>query len=291
MPDTAILIALGAVIGTTILLALGLIAGFWAGLQAATRSLVEELSALKLENAGKTAQLNALDSEIQSTHEQSEVVGLLARASHDRLPSELAVAIESMVESVRSLEKKLQNFQPPESRVRDTDRALSPVARWGEFTSRRAQLPQQPLRVVEKSAAQEVHLTTQEMCDVIGGRHRLGESTEEMKSRRYPYDCLQQLAPWDEEGPQPRPDSYVSVRCHDISVSGISFLWSDAPDFTRAILSVGAPEAPIFMVVEVTGYKSVYRHDEVCFLVGCRFVNRLEKVAKQTREEPDFAGV
>src|SRR5687768_11863398 len=114
MPDTAILIAVSAVIGTVILLALGLSAGFWAGYQSGARSdpaAGEELAALKLEHAECLAQLAALNTGIRAGHEQSEVVGLLAQSARHPLSSELSTAIGCMVDTMRALEKRLHDLE------------------------------------------------------------------------------------------------------------------------------------------------------------------------------------
>jgi hypothetical protein len=122
----------------------------------------------------------------------------------------------------------------------------------------------------------------------MGGRHHLGDSTFELECKRYPYDCVQQLAPWCDEGALPAKEDYVSVRCHSISVGGVSLLWHEPPKFTRATLSLGAVTTPIYMVIEVQAYKSVYMHGSICYLVQSQFVSRLE-LATPERAEPELA--
>src|SRR5687768_13821203 len=110
MLDTTILVAVSAIIGTVILLAIGLTAGFWAGMQGAPREdsgASEELAALRLEHSSCLAQLAALNSGIRAGHEQSEVVGVLAQSSRPPLSSELGAAIEGLVRTMRTLERKI----------------------------------------------------------------------------------------------------------------------------------------------------------------------------------------
>jgi hypothetical protein len=114
------------------------------------------------------------------------------------------------------------------------------------------------MRVLDDEDSPAPTLTTQEMSDLMGGRHKLGESTLELELGRYPYNnCAEQLAPWDDGEPLPAKDDYVSVRCHSISVSGISLLWHESPKFTRATLSIGALRSPIYLVIEAKAYKAV----------------------------------
>jgi hypothetical protein len=118
----------------------------------------------------------------------------------------------------------------------------------------------------------------------VTGQHCLADSAADLESRRYPYDCLQYLAPWDGEESLPDSDKYTAVRCHDISVTGVSFLWPELPPFSRAIIVVGSSDSPIYMVIEVSQYKSVYMDGDVCYLVGSRFVNRLERSTEESRK-------
>ena len=287
MPDTAILIAVSATIGTVVLLAIGLSAGFWAGFQAGARGDAgssEELADLKHEHAECLAQLAALNSGIRAGHEQSEVVGLLAQSSRQPLSTELSTAIGRMVESMRALERRLHDLEDHEARAP----AANPEERgtgWKQPVQPSPPPPQHPMRVQDDDDAPSPTLTTQEMSDLMGGRHKLGESTFEMESRRYPYECVQQLAQWDEGEPLPAKDEYVSVRCHSISVSGISLLWHEPPKFARATLSIGAARSPIYMVIEVKAYKAVYMHESVCYLVQCAFAGRLERATEALSEQ------
>jgi len=287
MPDTAVLTVVAAVIGTTILLAVGLAAGFWAGVQAAVgrsdASLAEELTELKAEHAQCLAELAALNAGIRSGHEQSEVVGLIAHSSRTPLASELREAIDRMLLTMRALERRIGDLQEDSGPA--VPRRAADEAAWERPASQEAvEPPPHPLRVVDAVGLAGPSLTTQEMSDVMGGRHRLGDSDDDMEMRRYPYDCVQQLAPCSDDEQLPGRKDYVTARCHSLSVRGVSFLWHEPPKFTRAVLTIGLPRSPIYMVVEVKAYKAVYMHGSVCYLVQCEFVSRLERATEESRE-------
>ena len=292
MPADAILvIAVSAVVGTTVLLAIGLAAGYWAGLQAAERSDTdssEELKTLKTDHANCQAQLANLNTGIRASHELGELVGLLAQSARPPLSSDLSEAIDCMIRNLRTLEQTIHTLLEPQADERRNSKSTDDA--WEKPLSEVMQPPQHSLRVVDEDDAADATLSAQEMSDLMGGRDRLGESTLGMESRRYPYDCIQQLAPWADDEPMPDRCDYTGVRCQDISVHGISFLWDPAPHFTRAILSIGLPEAPMFMVVEVVRFKSVFKHGRVCHLVETAFVNRLERAADES-EMPECASV
>jgi len=134
-------------------------------------------------------------------------------------------------------------------------------------------------------------LTTEEMSEAVGGRHQLGDSTFGLESKRYPYDCLQRCVPWCEDEPSPAPHLIKTVRCHEISVSGISFFWPDEPEFSKVVISIGSRDKQVFMVAEVREHKAVYKHQQVAYLVSCQFVRRLEELTAELNEQDCVVGV
>ncbi|MCI0627616.1 MAG: hypothetical protein L0387_39200, partial [Acidobacteria bacterium] len=132
-------------------------------------------------------------------------------------------------------------------------------------------------------------LTTEQMSDVMGGRKILGDSTLGLEMRRYPYDCQQHLSPWREGEGIPTLDQLEKVRCHEISVSGISFFWPDEPDFEEVVVSIGTGDKLIFMQAELSQHKAVCMHREVQFLVSCKYLRRLDELTAQWHAEEGLA--
>ena len=91
--------------------------------------------------------------------------------------------------------------------------------------------------------------------------------------QRYPYDCAQVVVPWFDDAVEPDPSQAVVVRCHDVSVQGISFFWPDVPRFDRFIISLGT-DTNIYMLGEIAQCKAVYMHGDVQVLVGAKYTGR-----------------
>jgi hypothetical protein len=119
-----------------------------------------------------------------------------------------------------------------------------------------------------------------------------GEPTDSSSTkRRYPYDCYQQVFPLHGMSRAPNLALARTVRCHDISVHGISFFWPDDPDFDRVVVSLGSDDKPAHMLAEVMQSKAVYMHDEIRTLVGCRFIGRYQMAHVQMAhaQRPDIS--
>jgi hypothetical protein len=66
------------------------------------------------------------------------------------------------------------------------------------------------------------------------------------------------------------------VRCHDVSVEGISFFWPREPDFEKVIITVGQGDDRKRLAAQVMYSKAVFMHEEFKYVIGCRFLKRLE---------------
>jgi hypothetical protein len=117
------------------------------------------------------------------------------------------------------------------------------------------------------------------------------ESDGQADRRRYSYGCLQQMLEWeDPAGPWPSVFDTVAVRCHDISLHGVSFYWPDDPDFKYLLSSLGSEDDLIFMACEIVRSKPVYMHGEWQYVVSCRFLKRMKEFTEHWRqhcESPD----
>jgi hypothetical protein len=100
--------------------------------------------------------------------------------------------------------------------------------------------------------------------------------------RRYAYDCLQRMLEWDNpNGPLPSVNDTVVVRCHDISMQGVSFFWPDDPNFKHLLISLGSGDDLVFMAAEIVHSKPVYMHGEWQHVVSCRFTKRMRAFTDQ----------
>ena len=102
---------------------------------------------------------------------------------------------------------------------------------------------------------------------------------EDSPKRRYAYEAFQTVVPLETADALAAPELAQSVRCHDLSVQGISFFWPDEPDFEHLVISLGTAENPLWMRAEVVQSKAVYMHQDVQTLVGCRFTERYKSTS------------
>jgi len=277
--DIAMLQIVVAMIATTLLLAFGAVAGYWAGVA---------------QYAPMLAHLEGCIDSGERTAKYGEVVSALAQAD-DRLPEAMSSAIQRMVSSTKELGAQLHQLRsvaklPSQSTAADTvGQPEQPIRLHTPSPSTALALDR--MKDPELQATADQTLTTEEMSEAVGGRHRLGNSTLGLESRRYPYDCLQRAVPWCEDEPLPTQHRFETVRCHDISVSGISFFWPDEPEFSKVVISIGSSDKQVFMVAEVRQHKAVYKHQQVAYLVGCQFVRRLEDLTAEWNERDCVVGV
>lgn len=107
---------------------------------------------------------------------------------------------------------------------------------------------------------------------------------------RYRYQCQQFLAPWLEAGPIPPSDAFRPVQCQDISSTGISFFTPKEPESATLAITVGAPTSAVLMGIQVMHSRTAYRHGQLGFLVGCRFIQRIGELSSIECEEANAVG-
>lgn len=112
------------------------------------------------------------------------------------------------------------------------------------------------------------------------------ESDGQEDRRRYSYSCLQRMLPWENPaGPWPCVVDTVTVRCHDISLQGVSFFWPDDPDFKHLLISLGKEDDLLFMSCEIVRSKPVYMHGEWQYIVRCRFLKRMKEFTEHWKQQ------
>jgi diguanylate cyclase (GGDEF)-like protein len=102
---------------------------------------------------------------------------------------------------------------------------------------------------------------------------------------RHPFRDLQQIAPFKLGGSLPRAADFYPVRCYDLSVKGISFLSSIAPDFQALVVRLGNPPEARYMISSIANVAMLAEDDEQLYRVGCTFVSRLD--AEEILADPD----
>jgi hypothetical protein len=100
---------------------------------------------------------------------------------------------------------------------------------------------------------------------------------EKMRSSpRKIYPFHQRVAPMH-GGLRPSTDEYFNVECNDISQGGISFYLKRPPGCDRFAIVLGQKPKLTVLVGRVVYSKEVDRDGQPMYLVGCQFIDRLQK--------------
>ena len=199
---------------------------------------------------------------------QSGALATIMATHGEAIPADCRRAVRRLLDTANLLTERL-------SRAAAETNVLSELARPSKNRSGQSLTQSQPVPAPESSVgcASPVSLSSTEIEQAAG----LEESPKQTGAvaRRYPYDCHQSITPWYGDEPEPAAVEQVLVRCHDISVEGISFFWPCEPDFEKVVITVGQGEDRKLMLANLMSSKPVYMHAEFKFLVGCRFIKRV----------------
>jgi hypothetical protein len=125
----------------------------------------------------------------------------------------------------------------------------------------------------------EQHLTE---ISSSGSSARTGGDTPRPKtgrelrsSPRKKFQYYQQIAPIHDNTP-PSTDDFIKVECNDISQGGISFFLRRPPGCKHFAIMLGGKNATTMLTAQVVRLQEIEHNDQHMYLVGCKFVNRLE---------------
>jgi len=125
-------------------------------------------------------------------------------------------------------------------------------------------------------------LSVQELGQFTELEHSQVDLAEELNRRRFPYHCVQNILRWSpSDSVLPSRSDGVTVRCQDISGQGISFFWPTQPDFEHLIITLGSDHDLLFMAAQVMHFKPIEIDCERTFLVGCRFIRRMNELTAE----------
>lgn len=90
-----------------------------------------------------------------------------------------------------------------------------------------------------------------------------------------------QLAPWHESTAFPTEaesidEKLVSVECHNLSTSGVLFLWPTVPDFKLAVLCLTADDQQKLLPVQIGQAETTWMNGYKQFCVRGEFLHRLD---------------
>lgn len=113
-----------------------------------------------------------------------------------------------------------------------------------------------------------------QLLDTLYAILREGKGAERRSRDRRSYRCVQMIAPYDGNR-LPVAEEFVHIQCHDISQGGFAFLSTEPPAFDHLVLALG--RVPFtFVIAHVLHFVPVEEAGETYYLVGCRFLQRID---------------
>jgi hypothetical protein len=97
---------------------------------------------------------------------------------------------------------------------------------------------------------------------------------ERRRDPRWPYRVTQMVA-FHDEFQKPTKDMLQPVRCHDISLGGISFFLAGRPPTHHCTLVLGRPPGLIFVNGRIVHCEPTELSPDE-WIVGCEFVTKLD---------------
>jgi len=95
-------------------------------------------------------------------------------------------------------------------------------------------------------------------------------------SPRKKYQFNQRIGPMH-GGLLPTTDEYFNVECNDISKGGISFYLKRPPGCEQFAVVLGQKPRVTILAAKVVNTKEVEHDNQQMYLVGCQFIDRLQK--------------
>ena len=74
----------------------------------------------------------------------------------------------------------------------------------------------------------------------------------------------------------PQSDEYIEVECNDISAGGISLFVRSPTGCEQIVVSFGQPPGTTCMLAQIVYIKEAERNGQRTYLVGCRFLERVQ---------------
>jgi PAS domain S-box-containing protein len=90
------------------------------------------------------------------------------------------------------------------------------------------------------------------------------------------FRSTQRIAPFT-SGQIPHPSAFFEVQCHELSAGGFSFFLPHRPKDKKYLVRLGAGEHTILMSVEVRSCRLAEEQGIPQYLVGCKFVERIQR--------------
>lgn len=100
-------------------------------------------------------------------------------------------------------------------------------------------------------------------------------SSDRRASARHRFPRVQSIAPYV-NGQLPSPNMFYAVQCRDLTSGGLSFWLPNPPEFSTLVVALGGEENVKHLTAEVVHTTKIERDGKSMYLVGCRFLGRVE---------------
>ncbi len=102
---------------------------------------------------------------------------------------------------------------------------------------------------------------------------RAGIEGRQSKRRAFPFRQRVAFGVWDGTPPD---EAFTDVTFRDVSASGCSFLVATRPTEERLLVQLGTEDHLVFVQAEVVHCTPKAAEGEEAYLIGCRFLKRVE---------------
>ncbi len=232
---------------------LHLLAGFWLG----WRVRGPEITDVSEINRHFRPQL----SEVARLSEQLRSFAALCSSQFPALPSTITTAAEELAKAAALLNAHMQS-------------AAERVAAASSVPAQQ-QLP--TVSIVEISAKPDFGLASRELAAyTTTGRQCDDESEQTTSAARYRYETIQFAASSDAGLPQPA--AFQQIRTLNVSSGGLSFFTEEQVAERSVVVTLGTVPDLRFFMARIEHTRLAYRYGVHGFVVGCRFLTRIEDV-------------
>lgn len=104
-------------------------------------------------------------------------------------------------------------------------------------------------------------------------KNRANVETDRRSAERKPYPCMQRIGAF--KGEIPAWDNLQEVRCHDLSTTGFSFFTPTMPSRETIVAVFGSETENVVLLAQVRYVKRVAKGETNLYLVGCKFLRKL----------------
>jgi hypothetical protein len=96
---------------------------------------------------------------------------------------------------------------------------------------------------------------------------------EKRATARHSFGVEQMVAPmWGEEFPP--SESFMTVRCIDISKDGFAFYQQDRPNYQQLVVALGLEPNITYLLARIAHFEMIELCGNLVFRVGCEFTGR-----------------